>query len=159
MKADSDDRKPRRSAYAAAVALLAMREHSRLELEQKLGQRDYPADEIRAALDAMIDAGLISDERASRARIASGLRRGHGPARIRQSLQQAGLPADSAMTGDDDEAINWVQQARAVAERKFGDTAPCDYKEWARRARFLQSRGYDTQTIRKALPGVSNSAL
>jgi regulatory protein len=157
MKAESDDRKPRRSAYAAAVALLAMREHSRLELEQKLGQRDYPADEIRAALDTLIDAGLISDERASRARIASGLRRGHGPARIRQSLQQAGLPADAAMTGDDDEAINWVQQARAVAERKFGDTAPGDYEEWARRARFLQSRGYDTQTIHKALPAVDGS--
>ncbi|MEZ5466944.1 MAG: regulatory protein RecX [Lysobacterales bacterium] len=157
MKAEPTSGKPRRSAYAAAVALLAMREHSRMELEQKLGQRDYPADEIHQALDAMLEAGLLSDERAASARIVSGLRRGHGPARIRQSLQQAGLPADSSMTGDDDEAINWIEQARDVAERKFGTDAPVDYQEWARRARFLQSRGYDTPTIRKALPAVDSS--
>lgn len=132
-----------------------MREHSRSELTQKLTQREYPRDDIDPALDALTEAGLLSDDRATRARIMSGLRRGHGPSRIRQSLHQAGLSTDGEITGDDDESVDWVAQARELAERRFGVDAPADYREWARRARFLQSRGFDTETIRKALADVA----
>ena len=45
-----DKGKPRRSAHAAALALLAGREHSRLQLARKLAQREYPEDEIAEAL-------------------------------------------------------------------------------------------------------------
>jgi regulatory protein len=151
MKTDSEESKQRRSAYAAALALLARREHSRAELAQKLAQREYAPAEVDPALDALTDSGLLSDERAVRARISSGLRRGHGPGRIRQALHQAGLPNEAVIAGIDDETIDWISQARSLAERKFGSEAPDDYREWARRARFLQSRGYDTETIRKAL--------
>jgi regulatory protein len=133
MKPERDSEKPRRSAYAAALALLAGREHSKLQLTRKLAQRQYPEDEIAAALEALVNDGYLSDERAAVAKVASGLRRGHGPGRIRNE-------------------IDWVAQARALAERKFGSEAPADYSEWSKRARFLQARGYDSDTIRKALP-------
>lgn len=150
MKPDSD--KPRRSAYAAALALLAGREHSRLQLTHKLQQREYADDEISAALDTLVSDGYLSDERASKAKVASGLRRGHGPVRIRSELREAGLASSQPITGDGDSDIDWVTAARTLAERRFGTDPPADYNEWARRARFLQARGYDSDTIRKALP-------
>ena len=149
MKPDSD--KPRRSAHAAALALLAGREHSRLQLARKLTQREYPEEEIAAALDALAADGYLSDERAATAKVAAGLRRGHGPGRIRNDLREAGLDAGAPISGDDGSDIDWVAQARALAERKFGSESPADYAEWARRARFLQARGFDGATIRKAL--------
>lgn len=153
MKIDRDGSKPRRSASAAALALLARREHSRLELLQKLQQRAYPETEIAAALDALSEEGLLSDQRATRSRIISGLNRGLGPARIRQSLQRAGLPTDVPIADADEVAVDWVDQARQLAQRKFGTEPPSDYQQWAKRARFLQARGYGTDTIRKALSG------
>mgnify|MGYP000614932117 CR=1 FL=1 len=140
----------RRSAHAAALALLAGREHSRLQLARKLTQREYPEEEIAAVLDALAADGYLSDERAATAKVAAGLRRGHGPGRIRNDLREAGLDA-GPITGDDGSDIDWVAQARALAERKFGSESPADYAEWARRARFLQARGFDGATIRKAL--------
>ena len=144
--------KPRRSAYAAALSLLAMREHSRQQLAQKLTQREYPESEISDALQQLTDDGYLSDERAFNASVAGGLRRGHGPLRIRAQLREAGLPDDRPITADDQTPVDWVAQARALAERRFGEQPPGDYQEWARRARFLQARGFDGETIRRALP-------
>ncbi len=152
MKPDRATEKPRRSAYAAALALLAGREHSKLQLSLKLAQREYPEEEIAAALEALLNDGYLSDERAAVAKVASGLRRGHGPGRIRNDLREAGLGAAKQITGDDGLEIDWVEHARALAERKFGNQPPADYNEWSKRARFLQARGYDSDTIRKALP-------
>ncbi len=152
MKPERKTDKPRRSAYAAALALLAGREHSKLQLARKLAQREYPEDEIAAALEALAGDGYLSDERAAVAKVASGLRRGHGPGRIRNDLREAGLSAGMQISGDDGVEIDWVESARALAQRKFGSEPPGDYTEWSKRARFLQTRGYDSDTIRKALP-------
>jgi len=152
MKPERKTEKPRRSAYAAALALLAGREHSRLQLTRKLAQREYPEDEIAAALEALVNDGYLSDERAAVAKVASGLRRGHGPGRIRNDLREAGLKTGKEITGDDGAEIDWIGQARALAERKFGSEPPADYNDWSKRARFLQARGFDSDTIRKALP-------
>ena len=152
MSTTNNKDKPRRSAYAAALSLLAMREHSRQQLAQKLAQRDYPETEISDALQQLSDDGYLSDERAFSASVAGGLRRGHGPLRIRAQLREAGLPSDGPITADNETPIDWIAQAKGLAERRFGTDPPNDYKEWARRARFLQSRGFDSETIRRALP-------
>lgn len=141
----------RRSAQAAALALLAAREHSRAQLARKLAQREYAEDEIDSALDALEADGYLSDERAAAVAVRNGLRRGHGPNRIRADLREAGLPAGGVVQGFDDAGIDWVEQARSLALRRFGADAPADYVQWARRARYLQARGYDSETIRQAL--------
>jgi regulatory protein len=140
---------PARSAAEAALALLARREHSRRELERKLGERGYPADQIKGALDAASRDGYLSDERAAAAQLRAGLARGHGPLKIRAKLASAGL----AQPGPEDEgeAIDWIARARAVVGKRFGADPPADRTEWARRARFLAQRGFPEAVIRKAL--------
>ncbi len=56
---------------------------------------------------------------------------------IEAQLEQAGLPDD-------------LERARAIWARKFG-AVPENPKEWARQARFLQSRGFAPEVVRRLL--------
>lgn len=140
-----------RSAVADALALLARREHSHLELRRKLQLRGHAPEEIEAALAHLATQGYLSEERAAAARVRAGIGRNLGPRRIQADLERAGLDPQAVRLHEGEEAVDWVEQARALLERRFGDTPPVDYAQWARRARFLQSRGYDSEQIRKAL--------
>ena len=134
---------------ARAVRLLARREHSRAELARKLAEFGT-AEEIDDVLQSLTNNGLLSD-----ARYAEAYVRGHaerfGAARLRQTLRQKGIAGeliDAQLAGAD--AGDELERARAVWARKYGAT-PADGREWARQARFLQSRGFSTEVIRKLL--------
>jgi regulatory protein len=147
---DSDSPRRRRSARHAAMDLLARREHSRAELRDKLAARDYEAEEIDAALDRLTGEGLANDGRFVTAYVASRIRRGYGPIRIRAELVERRVAAEliaSALAEIDD----WAARARDVRERRFGPAAPADFAERAKQSRFLESRGYSADQIRAAL--------
>jgi len=63
--------------------------------------------------------------------------RGVAPEMIDEQLAQADLPEE-------------IERARAAWSRKFS-AAPANPKEWARQARFLQSRGFAGDIIRRLL--------
>ena len=131
--------------------MLARREHSRLELSDKLKRRGYELSEIECTLDELAAANSLSQERATDMRLRHGLESGHGPRRIRANLVRAGLGADaleeSAIVAD----VDWIAQAKALIERRYGAQAPADYRAWGKRARFLEVRGFHRGDIRQAL--------
>ena len=134
---------------ARAIRLLARREHSRAELARKLAEHGT-AEEIDDVLQNLAATGLLSD-----ARYAEAYVRGHaarfGAARLRQTLRQKGIAGeliDAQLAGA--EAGDELARARGVWARKYG-AAPADAREWARQARFLQSRGFSSDVIRKLL--------
>ena len=132
-----------------AIKLLARREHSRAELTRKLaalGTRE----EIDAVLATLSESGLLSDARYAAAYVRTHAER-FGAARLRQTLRQKGIAADLVEAQLGDAAMtDELARARAVWTRKFS-AAPDGAKEWARQARFLQSRGFATDIIRKLL--------
>lgn len=137
----------------AAMDLLARREHSGHELQRKLSKR-FPALADGAVLHAVIKElahdGLQSDERCAESVVRSRRARGQGPLRIRQDLWQRGIAdeiAGQALAEQDD----WVALARTALEQKFGAAPVTDRKQWARRARFLTSRGFPESMVRVAL--------
>ncbi len=137
---------------ARAIRLLARREHSRAELARKLAEYGT-AEEIDDVLQSLTTTGLLSD-----ARYAEAYVRGHaarfGAARLRQTLRQKGISGeliDAQLTGVD--AGDEFARARGVWAHKYG-TPPADAREWARQARFLQSRGFSTEVIRKILKDI-----
>jgi regulatory protein len=144
-----------RSVLARAVRLLARREHSRAELAAKLrhhvGEEDGPA-EIERVLDQLERDGLLSDERYAAALSRSRAAR-FGDARIRHELKSSGVPPDVAarvlagMRGTE------LERARAAWTRRFG-VLPATQQERGRQARFLQSRGFAADTIRRVLRGL-----
>jgi len=127
-----------------------MREHSALQIRQKLARLGYPEPEIAAAL-----AHLQAHERQSDARFAEirtrGLKqRGAGPRRIRAQLRAAGVEtwADRSLLRDD---AGWIVEAKRALGKRFGEAAAADRVEWLKRARWLAGRGFTEGQIRSAL--------
>lgn len=134
-----------------ALIHLARREHSRRELERKLAREGAPAALIRDVLDELAAHGLQSDARYAEALVAARLIRGQGVQRIRRELADSGIDAEVMNAALASAAIDWQQRAREVCRQKFGTSAPADRAEWARRARFLQYRGFEAGVIRAVL--------
>lgn len=135
----------------AALRRLARREHSRAELTRKLSA-DFAVEEpVAQVLDELAATGAQSDARVAEALVASGVRRGHGPLRIRRELAERGIDADLVQHALTASAVDWPAVAAQVCARKFGDGPAPDWPERARRARFLQYRGFGADAIEAVL--------
>ena len=133
-----------------ALRLLARREHARAELKKKLA----PHAESEAQLDALLEdlAGrrLLSDTRYAEMRVSSRGAR-YGNARLAQELRQQGVSAEDSATALA-EAGDELQRAHGIWARKFG-TLPVDAADRLRQTRFLMSRGFSGETIRRLMRG------
>ena len=139
----SDDLKAR------ALRHLARREHSRSELQKKLAPHGEAGD-VQRVLDRMDELGLQSDERFAESFVRSRGER-FGRRRIEHELAQRGISGDAADAALDAQlGGDELSRARAVWAKKFGEQ-PADAKEWGRQARFLASRGFSAELIRKVL--------
>lgn len=141
--------RPHGSLKSDALRFLATREHSREELRRKLTGK-AEGDEVEIVLDRMAETGLQSDQRFAESYVRAKADR-LGSSRIRRELLERGVSDDlvaAALEGtlEEDE----LTRARAVWGRKFGE-APKDRLEWAKQARFMQSRGFAVDVIRKLL--------
>jgi len=131
---------------ARALRYLARREHSRAELARKLARRAESPAALERLLDALAAVKQLSDERYAEAR-AQQLARKYGAARIRHDLRAKGV--DEAIVGQAS-AEGEFERAAAILARKYRTPASTPM-ERARRMRFLQSRGFSHDTIRRLL--------
>ena len=133
-----------------ALDLLSRREHSVAELRAKLVARDFDLDAIEIAIDALVQEDLVSDDRFAGAFVASRIRKGQGPIRIRGELRQREV-ADALIDRHLGQAdVDWFELARSVRDRKYGLGGSIGYHERARQSRFLQHRGFSSEQIRAA---------
>jgi regulatory protein len=147
-----------------ALRLLARREHSHAELRQKLARAMGEDAEALAGLDSLLadleQSGLLSDQRFAQTRAVSRAKR-FGNARLKQELRTQGVDDEiitSVMSELDDTAGDELARATAIWERKYG-VAPDSREAWAKQARFLQSRGFSSDIIRRVLrTGPADSA-
>lgn len=143
-----------------ALAWLTQREHSRAELAQKLARLGGSAEAVESLLAELVEQGLLSDQRFTEAWVAARMRRGYGPAVIRQELQAKGVEADLAVTALAPLAGEWPALARDALCKKFGRRPMlADPKERARRWRFLRYRGFEGDALRQALGGGGDDSL
>lgn len=139
------------SLKGRALRLLSTREHSRLELERKLARFEQAPGELTQALDELQAKGFISEQRVMESvlhRRAAKL----GATRIRQELQDKGLDralVEQALAGLKDSEL---ARAREVWRRKY-DVAPASPAERARQQRFLLTRGFSAEVVRRVLVG------
>jgi regulatory protein len=132
-----------------ALRHLARRDHSRAELARKLATHG-DADEIEAVIERMGELGLQSDTRYAEAFVRGKAGR-FGASRLRSELARRGIDReliDEAITSECVESE--AERARAVLRGRFTEP-PADTREWARQARFLQTRGFAPDLIRKLL--------
>ena len=132
---------------ARALRLLARREHSRAELERKLAPHSESSDALKNLISDLKTRNQLSEERFAEERARS-LSRKFGAARIRHDLKAKGVSEElvARFSSSSDE----LQNAKAILERKYR-TPALTREERARRMRFLQSRGFSSETIYKLL--------
>jgi regulatory protein len=124
--------------------MLMRREHSKLELRQKLNLKDFDDAVINDSLSLLAEQKYQSDERFSEAFILMRFNQGKGPIKISMELKSRGI-SEFDLT-----LYNLIELAKDVKSKKFGDSRFLDYKEKARQKRFLQSRGFGFDEINQA---------
>jgi regulatory protein len=134
-----------------ALDLLARREHTRLELERKLLARGFGEDVAAAALDGLEQSGALTEARFTESFVRVRAARGQGPVRIRLELLERGVDATEAAAALKAYGFDWHELASRARIKRFGPSAPKDYKERARQARFLQYRGFEAAQIDSAV--------
>jgi len=132
--------------YAAALKILIRREHSQLELSNKLHLKGFDDVDIKHSINLLIEQKYQSDERFSEAFILMRYNQGKGPVIISSELKKRGIESFELSIFD------WFELAKEVREKKFGKNLPSDYKTRAKQKRFLKSRGFDFDQIDKAFP-------
>jgi len=128
---------------ARALRYLVRREHSRAELARKLAPHAESEGALNAVLDLLLSKRQLSDERFAEERARS-LSRKYGAAKIRQDLKARGISeeiVDKASAG-----LNDLERADEILRRKYREPA-VTREERAKRARFLQSRGFSMEVI------------
>ena len=139
--------RPQLSLKGRALRLLSQREHSRVELERKLAAHEEEPGTLAQALDELQAKGFISEARVIESvihRRASKL----GTARVQQELAAKGLSSQAVTEALDQLRSTEFERAREVWSRKF-EAPATDPKERARQMRFLLSRGFTSEVVRK----------
>jgi regulatory protein len=134
-----------------ALRLLARREHARAELARKLAPHAESPEALEALLDDLGARSLLSDERYVEMRMNARAAR-FGNARLGFELRTQGVSEElvaAALATTDDE----LSRARQVWQRRYGARPAADSAERARQMRFLMSRGFSGETIRRVLRG------
>lgn len=139
-----------RRAERKAMRLLALRAHSRGELERKLA-RSFPREAAARAARRMEELGLVDDAEYARA-LARELyaRKGFAEERVRLELLRRGIGREAAARAAAEARPDPAGGARRVLERKYA-RALGDEKGRRRAAAALRRLGYRWEEIRGAL--------
>lgn len=140
------------SLKGRALRALAGRDYSRVELERKLASFETEPGQLAKALDELQAKGFLDEQRAAD---SLAHRRGQklGTARVVQEMKARGIDAEAiAQTASQLKATE-LERAREVWRKKFGQ-APVDANERGKQMRFLITRGFSAETIRRVVAGV-----
>ena len=140
------------SLKGRALRLLSQREHSRAELERKLAAEEEVPGELSQALDELQARGFINDDRTVESvlhRRAAKL----GGARIKQELAAKGLSGETVAEALAQLKATELDRAREVWQKKFG-SAPSNPQARTKQIRFLISRGFSAEVVRRIVPDV-----
>ena len=139
------------SLKGRALRLLSQRDHSRKELEQKLKPHEETPGELAEALDFLAAKDFINEKRVVES-VVNRRSTKLGAARVRQELMAKGLPADDI--ADAVQAMRGTEFERALVvwRKKFG-APPSDASERGQQVRFMVSRGFAAEVVRRVVAG------
>lgn len=111
---------------------------------------ESPASEqISAILDDFKKRGWLSDARFTEQLVHARQAR-FGSARVANELREKGVADDLIASAVAEVKVNELEHAREVCKKKY-KASPTSREDWAKQARFLQSRGFGFDVIKKVL--------
>lgn len=141
----------------AVISLLARREYSRAEIEQKYRDKCDPTI-LANVLDRCQADGYQSDPRFAEMLIRSKVNQGYGLLRILQEGKRKGLNETLLKETIQEQAPDWFELAIALCERKFKDkTDKQDRKLYEKRMRYLLARGFTYEQAKYAIDSANNT--
>jgi regulatory protein len=143
-------RKATPSLRERALGYLTRREYSRQELHRKL--LPYAGEEdLDGLLDEFRQRGWISDARYVDQMVHA--RKGkYGSLKVAHELRAQGVAEELVDKAVKEVRSEELETARNLWRKKFG-AQPESREDWAKQARFLQSRGFGMDTIKSVLRG------
>jgi regulatory protein len=137
------------SLKGRALKALAGRERSRVELERKLSSFEEEPGQLAKLLDELQAKGFLDDQRAADS-LANHRGRKLGAARVVQEMKARGIDAEAIAQSAEQLKATELERAREVWRKKFG-TAPEDANERGKQMRFLITRGFSAEIIRRVV--------
>lgn len=132
----------------SAVYSLAMREHSRFEIRNKLKRKEYSSGvDLDVLLDKLEEKDYLNEERFTESFIRYRVARGQGLVKIVNDLKIRGISSFLINRSIQKAGIDWLIVAAEQREKKFGEGQPIDIKGKARQVRFLSGRGFPSSVI------------
>lgn len=133
-----------------AIGLLTRREHSRKELARKLTARGVESSDADAAVERLAREGWQDDARFAESLVRARVSSGHGPIRIRAELSTHGLDRETVAAALDTFEGDWLDVARDLVRRRYGEAIAGDPILRRKAADFLIRRGFDGDCARAA---------
>lgn len=142
------------SVKARAVRLLAQREYSRQALQEKLLAEAASAEDVAQTLADLETRGLLDDHRVAETLVNR--RAGKlGGLRLRQALQAKGVSAEVVAQTVAQLKDSELARARSIWQKKYGRIAT-DANTRHRQARFLATRGFSSDVVRRVVAGLED---
>jgi regulatory protein len=140
---------------SSLMGYLARREYSKQELIDRLSAR-CDKTMLLKVLEQFEEAGYQSDERFAGVLLRSKSQQGYGLRRVQMDAKRKGLDSNLIQEAEEQEEIDWFEQARSVYQRKYSTKLEKgDYKEYQKRQRFMINRGFSFDQIRYAMESSS----
>ncbi|MBK1717598.1 RecX family transcriptional regulator [Thiocystis violacea] len=106
---------------------------------------------VDGALERLLAQGAVNEARLAEHYVAERVGKGFGPLRIRGELREKGLDATLIDRYLEPMSEEWPSCLARVHDRRFGPEPPTDRADYAKRARFLEQRGFTPDSIRRLL--------
>ena len=140
------------SVRAQAVRWLSRRDYTTAEIRAKLVEQEFDPAEVDAAISALIQEGLLNDQRvaSAHARTASQIKH-RGRLRVRRELEACGI--DRALVAQVLAELPDADEAAAIEKFLLRKRLPQTLDPAARRRLFgqLLRRGFSVDAISRAL--------
>ena len=131
------------------LKLLALREHSKHELEHKLINKGFEISEIVPVLKKLELDGLQSDSRFVESYIYMRFQRGFGPIKIKAELNERGVATELIEQSLAEYKSKWLDLAKRVRIKKFGESMPRNWNDQTKQMRYLYYKGFDNRLIQQ----------
>jgi len=137
-----------------AIRLLARREQSRCELQQKLHLRMLEKGwfvDLEHLLDELVRQGLQSDVRFAEVLVRSKANNGYGVSRVLKWAHQYGLSKILVQEQIEEQTHDWFENALRQKRKYCGWNIALTPQERAKQVRYLYQRGFSSEQIQYAL--------
>ena len=139
------------SLRSRAMGCLTRREYSRDELYRKLAPYSEDPEELESLLNDLKARDWLSEQRFVE-QIVHARQGKFGSLRVAHELRQKGVDEALVSAAIVEVKAGELEAARAIWQRKYG-SLPVDAKDRGKQMRFLQSRGFGSEIIRRVMQG------